>query len=182
MLTPFLLRKRITSEEARRVAGAVAAGEHAGELRRLRRAVRRVVVRSAAGLYKDLPGVRLVRCNGALGIACPARCVWGHQEGIRLSDRTGRYFFIGNHDSVDLRLPAWSFCDWMLTRHGVTIIDRFSRGEFSARSSELSRALVARSRRWTQVLNSLPVGCTVADALKLYPAEIVEASLDYGLG
>ena len=181
MLTKKMLLKKITGKEARRVATAVASAEFAGELRRLRRAVRRSIIQAGSHIKRELPDVRLTRCRMALGLVVPARFVWSGMEGLQLSDRVGRWYVITPTDQGAIYLPDWSFGNWSLTRLGVQIVDRFCDNAFSRNATALHSALVARSQRWTAVYTSLPASATVGDAVRLYSEDIVTGCLDHGI-
>ena len=181
MLTQKMLLKKITGKEARRVASAVASAEYAVRLRQLRRAVRRAVASASQRIKRELPDVRLMRCKMALGIVVPARYVWSGQEGLRLSDRVGRWYYISPTDNGELYLPPWFFGNWALTPQGAQVVDRFSESAYTRHATALHDALRSRAIRWTAIYESLPASATVGDAIRLYSEEVVTGCLEHGL-
>lgn len=163
------------------MATAVARSEYAVALKDARRAIRRTVLNVSKALARSGNGMRLVRCQVAIGIVCPASMIWSHDEGVRVSERMGRFFFIGARERLDLMLPEWAIAKWTVTRMGVGILDSWSEGAYSAAASALLATLKKRSARWASVYASLPVGATIGDAVKLYGESIVEGCVSHGL-
>lgn len=165
----FAREKTLTGREARAVGAAVARAARASEVGALVSELARTVRSAERTMAARGDVLEVVR--SPLGVPVPVHHLLASSEGVAVSERMGRFFFIRPSARSPLLLPPWSVEDMALTRTGVRALNRSTNlRSVSEISNALRDLLATRESDARSVFASIPRGATGLDVLNRWPA------------